>query len=315
MPYRVYVDSGAVFLCVIGLAPACPLIAPAAMVYFIVADPMMRFLHVFTYRPMFDGGGLRWLQIHNMLISAMIVSQVLLAAMMALKRAYGVAILAGLAIIPTYTFHGVAQDRFAECYCDAALLQTSELDGWDTRDETSMEEREQFRKWLVDCHKASYVPVCVLTTGDDIEATAEPAVVVFRIERDWHPGNTKTKSSGSPRGSFSAGASIDEGNLPFSSERVVYGSQSETIKKEQRGALFRRVVTAQRQFNGTAATTRTNHHQSTSPTSVRSSSAANSSIRSARISSLRNSSASASFLFQGEHRPHQLDVSSIDKII
>ena len=31
LPFRIYVDSGAVFLCVVALAPACPLVAPAGM--------------------------------------------------------------------------------------------------------------------------------------------------------------------------------------------------------------------------------------------------------------------------------------------
>ena len=31
MPFRIYVDSGVVFLCIVALAPACPLVAPAGM--------------------------------------------------------------------------------------------------------------------------------------------------------------------------------------------------------------------------------------------------------------------------------------------
>ena len=37
-PYRIYVDSAIVFLCVTLLSPVCPLIAPAALIYFIVAQ-------------------------------------------------------------------------------------------------------------------------------------------------------------------------------------------------------------------------------------------------------------------------------------
>jgi hypothetical protein len=60
VPYRIYVDSGVVFLCIVALAPACPLIAPAGLVYFLVISPMLRWLLVFVYRPDFDGGGGRW---------------------------------------------------------------------------------------------------------------------------------------------------------------------------------------------------------------------------------------------------------------
>jgi hypothetical protein len=85
----------------------------------------------------------------------MLWSQFLLAAMMALKKAWIAMILAGIALIPTYTFNLVVKDRFERCYKDAGLLQTSELDGWDTTKETSMHERETYRRWLVDCHKVS----------------------------------------------------------------------------------------------------------------------------------------------------------------
>lgn len=40
---------------------------------------------------------------------------------------------------------------------DAALLQTSLLDGWDTAAVDSFEDREEFRQFLVDAHKAAYV--------------------------------------------------------------------------------------------------------------------------------------------------------------
>ncbi len=76
VPYRIYVDCGVIFLCVVGLAPACPLIAPAAMACYLVFIPMLRWLVIFTYRPQFDGGGLRWPFLHNILISSMIWSQV-----------------------------------------------------------------------------------------------------------------------------------------------------------------------------------------------------------------------------------------------
>ena len=89
-----------------------------------------------------------------------------------------------ISIIPTWTFKSVCKDTFEQSYNDAALLQTSELDGWNMEDETSVTERERFRKWLVDCHKASYVPICV--NAEDNFLTSEPAgkdigIVLFII--------------------------------------------------------------------------------------------------------------------------------------
>ncbi len=60
---------------------------------------------------------------------------------------------------------------------DAALLQTSQLDGWDNSQPTSKEMREEYRKFLVDAHRAAYVPICL--AGDLARGlTNEPAVVV-----------------------------------------------------------------------------------------------------------------------------------------
>jgi hypothetical protein len=57
---------------------------------------------------------------------------------------------------------------------DAGLLQTSRLDGWGLA--TTLEGRERYRRWLVDAHKAAYVPLC-LSGGEDF-LTSQPAVVV-----------------------------------------------------------------------------------------------------------------------------------------
>ena len=55
-PFRIYVDSGVIFLCVVGLAPMVPIVAPIATIYFIVVQPMLRWLLIFVYRPRYDTG-------------------------------------------------------------------------------------------------------------------------------------------------------------------------------------------------------------------------------------------------------------------
>ena len=99
--------------------------------------------------------------------------QIVLTISFVLKKGFIVAILSALSTTLTWTFGTVCKDTFGQSYSDAALLQTSELDGWDVEDETSMVERERYRKWLVDCHKASYVPICV--NAEDNFLTSEPA--------------------------------------------------------------------------------------------------------------------------------------------
>jgi hypothetical protein len=100
---------------------------------------------------------------------------------LSLKAAYWEALLIGLCTIPTYIFHLVILEQFLRPYHDAALLQTSRLDGW--QDSHSQHEREEYRRWLVDCHKASYVPVCLLGSRENL-LTAEPAVVIPRETDD-----------------------------------------------------------------------------------------------------------------------------------
>ena len=177
-PYRIYVDSGIVLLCLMALAPASPIIAPACFAYFLVFQPILRRNLIFMYRPKFDGGGFRWPFIFDMCIACVVFGQILLTAQMILKQAAGPAMASSIPILPTLLFHRGMKRRYLRAFEDAALLQTSLLDGWENVDETSMEKREEFRRFLVDAHKAAYIPVCIAAREDEEGLTAEPAVVV-----------------------------------------------------------------------------------------------------------------------------------------
>ena len=96
-----------------------------------------------------------------MTMSALLMGQVLLCIQMVLKAAVGPAVLAGLPMIVTIVFYQAMNKRYRRAFDDAALLQTSLLDGWDTRQPQTFEEREDFRRFLVDAHKAAYVPICI----------------------------------------------------------------------------------------------------------------------------------------------------------
>lgn len=93
--------------------------------------------------------------------------------MMILKSAYGPAFLAALAVIPTIFFNQITKSYFLLSYQDAGLIQTSLLDGKGKF--TSVARRNEFLKWLVDCHKASFVPICL--AGSDNFITSVPARV------------------------------------------------------------------------------------------------------------------------------------------
>jgi hypothetical protein len=169
-------------LCLFALAPASPLVAAAAFFYFLFCVPMLRWTMIFLYKPKFDIGGKRFPFCFDMIVSAMIVGQILLLTMMTLRRAYGPAFAAFLPIIPTASYRWILRSRYLKAFDDAALLQTSLLDGWDTNEDSSLSRREEFRQFLVDCHKAAYVPVCI-ASSEGLMITSEPAVVV-PIEND-----------------------------------------------------------------------------------------------------------------------------------
>lgn len=177
VPYRIYVDSGVVMLCLFALAPASPLISFAAFVYFLVCVPILRWTSIFLYRPRFDIGGKRFPFCVDMLVSGMLVGNMMLVAMMMRRRAFGPAFAAFIPIIPTIAYRLILRRRYMKAFNDVALLQTSLLDGWDTNEETNVTKREEFRQFLVDCHKAAYVPVCI-ASGEGTMITSEPAVVV-----------------------------------------------------------------------------------------------------------------------------------------
>ena len=177
IPYRIYVDSGVVLLCLLALAPASPLIAIAAFVYFLFSVPMLRWVLIFLYKPKFDIGGARFPFIFDMIVSGILAGQILLGAMLFVRKAIGPACMAIFPLPITLFYRWVLLKRYLKRFTDVALLQTSLLDGWDTNEESNTAKREEFRQFLVDCHKAAYVPVCIASEEATV-ITSEPAVVV-----------------------------------------------------------------------------------------------------------------------------------------
>jgi len=192
IPFRIYVDAGVVMLCLLALAPASPLIAIAAFVYFLFCVPMLRWVLIFLYKPKFDIGGARFPFIFDMCVSGMIAGQILLVAMLKNKNAPGPAIVAFFPLIPIIYYRWILLKRYLKAFTDVALLQTSLLDGWDTNEESCGSKREEFRQFLVDCHKAAYVPVCIASDEATV-ITSEPAVVV-QLETDANEDDDDTMS-------------------------------------------------------------------------------------------------------------------------
>lgn len=129
------------------------------------------------YRPKFDAGGERWPFLSDMMITSILMGQFLLMLQMILREAYGPAAVAAFPALPTILFRRYIVQRFRAAYDDCGLLQTSLLDGWDNKIPTTVEKRENFRQFLVDAHKAAYIPACIAGGATNI-LTAEPAVVI-----------------------------------------------------------------------------------------------------------------------------------------
>lgn len=182
IPFRIYVDSGVVMTCLLALAPASPLIAIAVFFYFLFSVPMLRWILIFLHKPKFDIGGARFPFIFDMCISGMVLGQLLLGTMLLIRKAFGPAVLAFIPLIPTIFYRWILLNRYLKAFSDVALLQTSLLDGWDTNEVSYALKREEFRQFLVDCHKAAYVPVCIASEEATV-ITCEPAVVVH-LETD-----------------------------------------------------------------------------------------------------------------------------------
>jgi len=177
MPYRVYIDAGTTLLCTVALSFANPFVAPITVMFFMFSEPVWRRNLLYLYEPTYDGGGCRWPFMSEMCFSCMILSQVLLAFMIALKRTIGPAFAAGLGVIPTIMFRKMIHNQYYRKYSDTALLQTSYLDLLESSPQATQEQHEEFRKFLVDCHKAAYVPVCISSSERAI-LTNEPACVI-----------------------------------------------------------------------------------------------------------------------------------------
>mmetsp|Transcript_24637 Transcript_24637/g.68012 ORF Transcript_24637/g.68012 Transcript_24637/m.68012 type:complete len:1091 (+) Transcript_24637:1740-5012(+) len=187
IPYRIYIDSGVVMLCLLALAPASPLIAIPAFAYFLYSVPMLRWVLIFLYKPKFDVGGARFPFIFDMCVSGMLAGQSLLGTMLLIRGATGPAVLAFLPLGPILFYRWILLNRYLRPFTDLALLQTSLLDGWDTTERTCASKREEFRQFLVDCHKAAYVPICIASDESTV-ITSEPAVVI-PLDTDYDEDN------------------------------------------------------------------------------------------------------------------------------
>ena len=188
------------------------------------------------YRPKFDSGGERWPFLSDVMITSLYMGQFLLTLQMALRDALGPALFAGIPAIPTYLYRNYLHRRFKRAYEDAGLLQTSLLDGWDNTMPTSAEKREEFRRFLVDAHKAAYIPVCIAGGATNM-LTAEPAVVTPN-ENDDLLGYSDVMSSFKPE------QSINPPDSPYFGDQapVVQSDIASAKLQNNRGAYMRRAM-------------------------------------------------------------------------
>ena len=224
VPYRIYVDSGVVFMCTAALGPASPIVALAALAYFFVSEPLLRRNVIFIYRPRYDDGGLRWMFVFDMIISALIVGHFLLALQMGLKNAFGPCLLSASAIPVTIWFQWYCKRRFRPAFENTSLLRTNLLDGLDSLNDMSMQRREEHRRFLVDTHKAAYIPVCIAGSESAAMLTATPArVIPHSIDSDSQMNSMLKK-----------GLDSSEGTRPLASQNTTFEGDG-LSKRRKRG--------------------------------------------------------------------------------
>lgn len=224
-------------MCITSLGPAAPIIAPFATLYYMIFIPMLRWLHIFVYRPKYDAGGARFPIYHDQVISSLILAQVLTAALLLLKQA----IVPGFIVFgmgfPTFFFSQWTKEKFLRSYRDAGLLQSSQLDGWGGG--KTIEWREKYRRWLVDCHKASFVPLCL--SGGEEFLTCQPAVAVPTY-RDMAEEADEEEESEDGGDTFE----IMSGTLSPSPRRSLQQWKQESTRimqtTAQKGAVFNRYL-------------------------------------------------------------------------
>jgi len=247
IPYRIYVDSGVVMLCLLALAPASPLIAIAAFVYFLFCVPMLRWTLVFLYKPKFDIGGARFPFIFDMCVSGMVMGHILLGTMLFIREAYGPAFVAFVPLLPTIFYRWVLLKRYLKAFTDVALLQTSLLDGWDTNKESSRSKREEFRRFLVDCHKAAYVPVCI-ASDEMTDISSEPAVVM-PLETDMYEDYDDVTSVNTETPSIAGDVESLHGTTRTSEHQMMYHPHQ---PQNQPGRMMRRASHGPSTYNSTS---------------------------------------------------------------
>jgi len=160
------------------MAPLCPLLGIFGLLYFTIVSPMIRWLLVFTYRPNFDAGGAKWPALHHIIITSLILGQFITGLSFMLKGNIPEGFIVIFFILPTHMYSRILLDKFLRPFKEAALLQTGRLSqNPESSHNATLMEREEFRRWLVDCHKASYLPTC-LSGGAKNLVTVEPCCVV-----------------------------------------------------------------------------------------------------------------------------------------
>lgn len=118
-----------------------------------------------------------------MIVTSLLLGQVITAITLVLKQNVWEGFFIALFIIPTVLYNSIILEKYLRPYQDAALLQTSRMyyqygrDSNPSINTSSWLEQEEYRRWLVDCHKASYLPTC-LSGGETNILTTEPAVVI-----------------------------------------------------------------------------------------------------------------------------------------
>lgn len=197
LPYRDYVDSSVVVICSLTFCIISPLVTVASAIYFLIAIPCYRRQALFVNRPSFIDGASRFTFLSNCVMGSLYTAVVFSGVTFFFKNMFIQSLLCFLTIFPLVDFQKSIFKSFGVPFKDVGLMQAglirdtpttatagmagmagtsnyhstrkSKQEEDDNNDETEEEGiRERYRSWLIDAHKAAFVPICLLGSKEAV---------------------------------------------------------------------------------------------------------------------------------------------------
>jgi hypothetical protein len=106
----------------------CPIIAPTALIFFLVSFLVWKYQLVYVYNPPYEAGGLLWKNVFNQSCCALFIFQLMMIAVLGVKESIGAPIVVAPLLFITIAFQLSAQSTFWRPMECLALMSANEID-------------------------------------------------------------------------------------------------------------------------------------------------------------------------------------------